>query len=332
MNIEEDVAVHMKFFDEDEPSNGLQEDGQEVVFQNEPDVPWNLDRLDQHSKILDGQYNPEGTGEGVDVFIIDTGTHYTHEDLEGRAKYFGVDMIDDLTGSTLKGSDCNGHGSHVAGVVGGKKYGVAKKVTIYSVRGLNCAGKGAVSGVVHAMDLIAKFETPNPKVVSLSLGIEVSVALNMALKRLVSDHGIVAVAAAGNQGSDSCKYSPASSHVAISVGATDDQDEVVSFSNTGACVHLFAPGRGITSISNTCNSCTRMMSGTSMACPHVTGSVAILLGLKRDLTPDEVLQITVDKSTKDAIGLDSMGLKHTATSTPNRLLYVPALGSAGADM
>ena len=335
VNIEEDIAVHMKFFDHDQLSGELQgniqseEEGNNDIISSK--VPWNLDRLDQHSKVLDGQYNPEGTGKGVDVYIVDTGARYTHQDLEGRAKYFGVDMVDKLTGSDLKGYDCNGHGTHVAGTIGGKTYGVAKEVTMNIVRGLNCAGKGAVSGVVHAMNLIAMVKSSNPKVISLSLGIEKSDALNTALKSM-NDKGITTVSAAGNQGSNSCNYSPASSGVSISVGATDSSDEIVSFSNTGACVHLFAPGRDIVSITNACDSCTRAMSGTSMACPHVTGYVAILLGLNPTLTPAKVLQNAIYKSTKDAIGTDFMMLKDTAIATPNRLLYVPSIGAADADV
>ena len=337
MNIEPDVAIHMKFFDVAEPSNDLHvsawsdEETASIQQTRGSEVPWNLDRLDQRSKILDGLYIPDGTGKGVNVFIVDTGTRYTHLDLEGRAKYFGVDIIDDLTGSKLAGSDCNGHGSHVAGIVGGKRYGVAKEVTIYSVRGLNCNGKGAVSGVVRAFDLIAQFDPSRPKVVSLSLGIEVSKALNAALKRLVLDHGIVAVAAAGNQGSDSCKYSPASSGVTISVGATDAEDEVPSFSNAGSCVDLFAPGRNIMSLSSQCDNCVRAMSGTSMACPHVTGYVAIQLEKQASLTPTEILNKAIGHATKNAIDLDSMSIKKSAYNTPNRLLYVPRAVVEGAN-
>lgn len=318
----------MKFFDEGEPFNDLHENAEEATSQKEPqisssDVPWNLDRLDQRSKVLDGLYIPEGTGKGVNVFIVDTGTFYSHRDLEGRAKYFGVDLIDDLTGSNQKGLDCNGHGSHVAGIVGGKTYGVAKEVTIYSVRGLNCVGKGAVSGVVRAFDLIAQFDPSRPKVVSLSLGVEVSRSLNAALERLIRDHGIVAVAAAGNQAGNSCNYSPASSGVAISVGATDSEDDIASFSNTGACVHLFAPGRNILSLSSYCDTCVRPMSGTSMACPHVTGYVAIQLEKQPSLTPAEILRNVIHHATMNAIDLETMSLKETVHDTPNRLLYVP---------
>ena len=336
MNIEEDIAVHMKFFDYGELSSDLQSNAQFDKEGNEPvisssRVPWNLDRIDQHSKVLDGQYNPEGTGKGVDIYIVDTGARYTHQDLEGRAKYFGVDMIDKQTGSNLKGYDCNGHGTHIAGTIGGKTYGVAKEVTMHIVRGLNCAGKGAVSGVVHAMNLIAKRKSPNPKVISLSVGIEKSNALNTALKSM-NDKGITTVAAAGNQGSNSCNYSPASSGVSISVGATDSSDEIASFSNTGACVHLFAPGRDIVSIAHTCDTCTTMMSGTSMACPHVTGYVAIILGLDPTLTPAEVLQKVIQKSTKNALSTNFKTLKDTAATTPNRLLYVSGIRADDGDM
>ena len=297
-----------------------------------PAVPWNLDRLDQHAATpLDGQYNPEATGKGVDVFIVDTGIRYTHEDLGGRAKYAGLDVIDQLTGSTLKGLDCQGHGSHVAGVVGGNTYGVAKGATLYSLRGLDCTGTGAVSGVVTALEYIANYPSSNPKVISLSLGVDASAALDNGLREVVNKHGITAVAAAGNNGLDSCNFSPASSGVTIDVGATDSGDEAASFSNTGACLDVFAPGKMIDSVGFGCDTCTKVMSGTSMACPHVTGYVAVLLELQPTLTPTQVLENIVAKSTKDAVRLNYVSDKNTAARTPNRLLYVPSLGAADAD-
>ena len=295
-------------------------------------VPWNLDRIDQHTAtLLDGQYNPEATGKGVDVFIVDTGIRYTHKDLGGRAKYAGLDVIDQLTGSSLNGLDCQGHGSHVAGVVGGDTYGVAKGATLYSLRGLDCGGTGAVSGVVTALEYIANYPSTNPKVISLSLGVDSSAALDNGLRELVNKHGITAVAASGNNGLDSCKFSPASSGVTINVGATDNGDEVASFSNTGACTDIFAPGKMINSVGFGCDTCTKVMSGTSMACPHVTGYVALLLELQPTLKPSQVLENIVAKSTKDAIRLNYVSNKDTAARTPNRLLYVPSLGAADAD-
>ena len=294
-------------------------------------MPWNLDRIDQHPATLDGQYNPEGTGKGVDVFIVDTGIRYTHSDLGGRAKYAGIDVIDQQTGSDLKGSDCQGHGSHVAGVVGGNSYGVAKAATLYSLRALDCSGTGAVSGVITALEYIANFQSSNPKVISLSLGIDTSAALDNGLKEVVNTHGITAVAAAGNNGLDSCKFSPASSGVTIDVGATDNGDEAASFSNTGACLDVFAPGKMINSVGFGCDTCTKVMSGTSMACPHVTGYVAVLLELQPTLKPAQVLQNIVAKSTKDAVRLSYVSDKNTAAQTPNRLLYIPSLGAADVD-
>ena len=286
------------------------------------EVPWNLDRIDQRSKHLDGKYNPNGTGKGVDVFIVDTGIRYTHQDLEGRAKYSGIDIIDHITGRTyLQGVDCNGHGTHIAGIIGGRKYGVAKGVTMYSVSSMDCNASGAISGFVHALEHVAKLASPNRKVISMSIGSKSSVALDNAVRDIVNRYGIVVVAAAGNDGDNSCSYSPGSSNMSINVGATDINDQVASFSNTGSCVQVFAPGDGVCSLSSKCDSCAAIMSGTSMACPHVTGYVALLLEMQPSLTPAQVLRKVVKQSTKGA--LDFRLNAAFSKNTPNRLLNVP---------
>lgn len=289
-------------------------------------VPWNLDRIDQRTKNLDGTYTPEGTGTGIDVYVLDTGIRYTHHEFEGRAKYTGYDAIDELTGEegeeAKTGQDCNGHGTHCAATIGGRVYGVAKKVNLYSSRVLDCSGVGSVTGIVNMMEYIVKnrLNKDRTAVISLSVGIKKSEVFNKAVDNIAHDK-IVVVAASGNQGKDSCKYSPGSAQHSISVAAADINDASVTFSNVGACVDTFAPGSKIVSAVQTCDTCTGMKSGTSMACPHVTGSVALLLSLDNDLNPRDVKRRLLAQSTADVIDLHAMS-QSLSSMTPNRLLYV----------
>ena len=295
---------------------------------------WNLDRLDQHDKDLDGQYLPEGDGSNVDIYIIDTGVRDTHEDLKGRVQYAGYDAIDDLTGTQGHGKDCNGHGTHCAGTAAGTKYGVAKKAEIYNLRALDCGGTGAVSGIVKGIDKIVKQYSKSNKgrriVISQSLGVPNSESLNTAVREATAA-GLVMVGAAGNQGEDSCHYSPPSARVGIAVGATDQQDKVVTFSNTGECMDVFAPGKDIKSAGSECDTCTRTLSGTSMATPHAAGYSAILLSLHPDLTPAQVKQRMIQVSSKDKVVLASVS-SSLASKTQNRLLYVPRAAAMDSDV
>ena len=296
-------------------------------------ITWNLDRLDQRDKILDGQYKPEGTGDLASIYVIDTGVRYTHQEFGGRAQYAGFDAIDKLTGSSNMGKDCQGHGTHCAATAAGKTFGVAKKAHIYSLRALDCDGAGAVSGIVEGMDFIAKRVNAGahrgPVVFSMSLGVEESYALNSAIIR-VTEKGIVAVSAAGNQAGDSCDYSPASARVGISVGATNRNDDMVAFSNAGECTDIYAPGSSITSASASCDTCTKIESGTSMAAPHVAGYMAILLSLDPTMTATQAKQHLIQQSTKDAVGLAVIS-DSLASRTPNRFLYVAQASAKDAD-
>lgn len=285
-------------------------------------VQWNLDRLDQHYNSLDGEYNPSGDGTGIDIYILDTGIRYDHTDFNGRVRYAGMDSIDELTGSNLKGKDCNGHGTHCAGVAGGRIYGVAKGADIYSLRVLGCSGKGAVSGIVMGIDfLIGKSKKESNRIVmGLSLDLKMSRSLNMAVEIAVQNN-IPTVVAAGNQGKDSCLYSPSSAPSSISVGATNLQDVAMPFSNSGKCVDLFAPGTEITSAGYSCSSCKTVKSGTSMSAPHVLGATAILLQEDNELTAAEVKQKLVEISSKGVVDLSKLP-QDLAKNTPNRLLYV----------
>ena len=291
-------------------------------------VLWNLDRLDQRDNALDQSYDPAGDGSNVDIYILDSGMRLTHQDLEGRAQYMGYDAVDDLVGGHKQGlDDCDGHGTHCAGVAAGKKFGVAKNASIYNARVLECDGSGLVSGIVKAIEFIIKQNQEHERraVISLSLDVKNSVSLDKAMEA-AADSGIVGVGAAGNQAAYSCDYSPGRSSKSIAVGATNKEDEVTSFTNTGKCTTIMAPGARITSAWYDCDTCTKTISGTSMATPHVAGYAAIVLSQDSELTAEQVMQKMINESTKDAVKIMSGSVEET----PNRLLYVTSKASVAA--
>ena len=236
----------------------------------EQQATWGLDRIDQADLPLDTIYNYGPTGAGVTAFIIDTGIRADHSEFAGRVGT-GYTAIADGRGT----ADCNGHGTHVSGTVGGMLYGVAKQVALVPVRVLNCRGSGAWSGVIAGIDYVAG-DSRRPATANMSLGGGLSASVNAAVAGAVSK-GVVMVVAAGNDSADACKYSPASEPKAITVGATTSADARASYSNYGTCVDVFAPGSAITSAWYTSASATNTISGTSMASPHVTGAAALLL-------------------------------------------------------
>ncbi|MSY38944.1 MAG: S8 family serine peptidase, partial [Actinobacteria bacterium] len=239
---------------------------------------WGLDRIDQLTANLDGLFTPAGTGSGVVAYVVDTGIYAAHSDFTGRISS-GYTAISDGNGT----NDCNGHGTHVAGTIGGTTYGVAKQVTLVPVRVLGCTGSGSTSGVIAGIDWAITHHASGPAVLNMSLGGGYSKTLNDAVVAAVAD-GITVVVAAGNSSVNACDSSPASEATAITVGATSSNDARASFSNYGSCVDLFAPGVNITSagISGTTSAST--FSGTSMASPHVAGAAAVYLGLRSSAT------------------------------------------------
>jgi subtilisin family serine protease len=251
----------------------VEPDGIAHTVTTQTGATWGIDRIDQRSGI-DGSFTYTNTGAGVTAYIIDTGIETSHPDFGGRATV-GVDEI----GDGRNGKDCNGHGTHVSGTVGGSTYGVAKEVSLVAVRVLNCSGSGSWSGVVAGIDWVVGNHGSGPAVSNMSLGGGASATVDDAVNRMINDGVASAVAAGnGNQGGraqDACKYSPARVANAMTIGATDQSDTKTSWSNYGNCVDWFAPGLGIKS--DWLNGGTNTISGTSMATPHTAGVAALYL-------------------------------------------------------
>jgi subtilisin family serine protease len=269
---------------------------------------WGLDRIDQASRPLDASYTYNQTGAGVDAYIIDTGIRTTHQDFGGRA-VAGFDAV--TTGGTA--ADGNGHGTHVAGTVGGTTYGVAKGVHLIAVRVLDNSGSGTTAGVIAGIDWVTSDHTTHRAVANMSLGGGPSTSLDDAVRRSIAD-GVVYAIAAGNSSADASTASPARVAEAITVGATDINDAFASFSNFGPLVDILAPGVNITSAWRTSDVATNTISGTSMATPHVTGAAALYLEANPTATPAQVQSgLIAVASTGKITGVPS--------GTANRLLF-----------
>ncbi|KAF1805525.1 peptidase S8/S53 domain-containing protein [Mucor lusitanicus] len=255
------------------------------------DVPsWGLDRIDQRKGEDDKFHFPSSAGEGVDVYLIDTGVNIDHIDFGGRAVH-GPAFT---SGRNQDPTDYNGHGSFVAGICCGKVHGVAKKANIISLKALDQGGSGRLSNILLALHWAVKRHVANPGA-NLSLAADFHLPTNQAIEQAI-ELGIHFSIAAGNQGKEACRYSPASAKNALVVGAIDQDDSIAPYSNFGSCVSIYAPGTAITSVWHNHRTAVHTLSGTSMAAPHVTGVMAILLS-QQDYTPAELIDKVRESAT-----------------------------------
>jgi aqualysin 1 len=289
----------------------VEPDGVAHTFTTQSGATWGLDRIDQRTRLLSGTYTYTQTGAGVTAYVIDTGIRTTHSEFGGRAS-LGAEFVDDSTTA----DDCDGHGTHVAGTIGGTTYGVAKDVNLVAVRVLDCTGSGAWSWVLSGINWVTQQHAAGtPAVANMSLGGGAIQSVDDAVTASIAD-GVTYSVSAGNSNASACNYSPARTPTALTIGATTSTDARASYSNYGSCVDWFAPGSSITSANMNGGSLT--LSGTSMSSPHNTGAAALYLQGNPTATP-----ATVRSNLASAL---TTGVVTGSNSTANHLLYVGPAG------
>ncbi len=284
----------------------VEQDAMSYLSATQSNAPWALDRIDQRGRTLNGSYVYNVTASNVRVYVIDSGIRASHSQFGGRV-LAGVTAINDGRGS----NDCNGHGTHVAGSIGGSTYGVAKSVRLVPVRVFGCTGGSANSTIIAGIDWVAANRVL-PAVANMSLGGPASSAIDSATNNL-NNRGVTVVVAAGNENQNACNVSPARVANAMTVGATSSGDARASFSNYGSCVNIMAPGQSIQSAWHTSNTATNTLNGTSMAAPHVAGVVALWLTNNPNASPAALRSHIYGRATTGALT--------NLNGSPNRLLY-----------
>ena len=285
--------------------------------QNNP-PSWGLDRIDQRDLPLSSSYTYQNEGQGVSIYIIDTGIRFNHQEFGSRA-YSGYDFVDNDNDA----SDCDGHGTHVAGTAAGETVGVAKKATLYAVRVLDCNGSGTYSGVIAGIDWVTQNHV-SPAVANMSLGGGYSSSVNTAVNNSVAA-GVVYAVAAGNSNRNACNFSPASAANAITVGATESNDKRASYSNYGSCVDIFAPGTGIYSSTMNTTSSYASWNGTSMASPHVAGVAALYLASNTSASTSDVTNAILNGASANKL------IGNIGQGSPNLLLYSLIAGTVSSN-
>lgn len=290
-----------------------------AIATQSPTPSWGLDRIDQRNLPLDNSFTYPTGGAVVHAYIIDTGIRMTHNEFTGRIG----NATDCIGGQTPPGNDGNGHGTHVAGTVGGTTYGITKNAVLHAVRVLDNGGSGSSASVICGINwVVANFTAP--AVSNMSLGGGADAAIDNATNGMVAA-GVVSAVAAGNNNADACNSSPARAVNAITVGAIGNfatgtpSDNRASFSNFGTCLDIFAPGVAITSSWNTSNTATNSISGTSMASPHVAGVAALYRSFNPAATATQVATALISNATLNVVG-------SPGTGSPNRLLYMGFIG------
>jgi subtilisin family serine protease len=285
----------------------VEEDGYVELSATQSNATWGLDRVDQRDLPLNGSYIYNYVGSGVRAYVIDSGIRASHQDFGGRV-LAGATAINDGRGT----NDCNGHGTHVAGTIGGATWGIAKSVRLVPVRVFGCTGGSSNSTIIAGIDWV-RANHVKPAVANMSLGGPAASSIDTATNNLINA-GVTVVVAAGNDNANACNYSPARVSAAITVGSTTSSDYRSSFSNFGSCVNIFAPGSSIRSAWISSDTSTNTISGTSMASPHVAGAAVLYLAQYPGSSPSTVRSAIYNKATTGR--LYSIG-----SNSPNRLLY-----------